>query len=176
MILYVPLIYLQLSGVGFEKVVQVKGVKHRFHRNKESPHMNGACLFLVKKTQMSPTFLSTQGHYLVGWYQHPLRLGSKVTITPLRTCHSRVPQTSTIFYALYVKLLVGPQDPKITKLKGALLRRGAPFALGLWKVLEIMDTIWMVDVGMFIIPNSHPALYVHIRWDFSLTSAVKDSI
>ena len=130
MTLYVPLIHLQLSGVGFEKTraaVLLEGhpgqrckaqipQEQRITQHECSKLFLIAWLFLVKKTHMSLTFLSTQGHYLVGWYQHPLRLGSKVTITSVKTFRSKVPQTSRIFFAQYVKLLVGHIDnPKISR-------------------------------------------------------------
>ena len=106
-ILYVPLIYLQLSGVGFEKTraaVLLEG--HPGQRCKAqipqeqriTPH-EWSLAISCKKTQMSPTFLSTQGHYLIvivvchHWDVH-------------WSCKSRARRSPVVFFFPFFPLLL----------------------------------------------------------------------
>ena len=113
--------------------------------------MNGAWLFLVKNTNVSNISINTRS--LPRWLiPAPLAPGIKG--------HNHISENlslkgSTNFQNLFRTICQTfsrphrqPQDPKITKLKGALLLRGS---LSTWP-LESMDTIWMVDV-LRLLPN-----------------------
>ena len=168
MILYVPLIYLQLSGVGFEKTWAVKdwtqlgredllewhpGQRCKAQIPQEqriTPHewskLFSNCLAVSCKKNTNVSNISINTRSLPRWL-------IPAPLAPWIKGHNHTTENlplkgSTNFHYLLCTIcqtFSRPQDPKIIKLKGALLLRGS-FALGLWKVLEIMDTIheWLM--------------------------------